>query len=329
MPEPSTQPLLPEEQRPNRRIHVVAGILSDASGRVLLAQRLSGKHSAGLWEFPGGKIEPGETAHAALRRELHEELGVDIGAIEPLIGVPWDFGQKSVFLDVYRVLDFTGAPRGCEGQALAWRRIDELNDIAMPAPDRPVVTALRLPPHYAITPEPGDDEAAFLERIDRALANGVRLLQLRAKKMPPTRLGTLALAVQARARRAGAALLINAHVDIARNLDLDGVHLPEECLRELKERPLPRDRWVAASCHDADQLARAVRIGVDFVVLGPVMPTPSHPGAAVLGWERFTELCANVPAPVYALGGLKPSDVAAALRNGARGVAGISGFFPG
>jgi 8-oxo-dGTP diphosphatase len=308
-------------------IHVVAGILSDRAGRVLLAQRPSGKHAAGLWEFPGGKIESGETVHDALRRELHEELGIEIGAIEPLIGIPWDFATKSIFLDVYRVLDFKGEPRGCEGQALAWHRVEELADITMPPPDRPVVTALRLPSHYAITPEPGDDDTAFLARTERALANGVHLLQLRAKMLPPARLRALASAVRKQTREAGAALLINSNIDLAHELDLDGVHLPALELMRLRERPLPRSRWVAASCHDARELAHAAALGIDFAVLGPVLPTRSHPDTTAMGWQNFASLCMQVPLPVYALGGLSVNDVATAREHGAQGIAGISGFF--
>jgi len=327
MPEPSPQPLSRGERGLNRT-HVVAGVLRDAQGRVLLAQRPSGKHSAGLWEFPGGKLEPGETAHAALRRELHEEIGVDIGAIEPLITVPWDFGDKSILLDVYRVLDFVGELHGREGQALVWRHIDELIAMPMPPPDRPVVTALRLPPHYAITPEPGDDDAVFLARIDRALAAGVRLLQLRAKTVPAARLRVLAQAVQQRVRGAGAAMLVNAHIDLAIELHLDGVHLPSAELMRLSERP-PVRGWVAASCHDASELAHAAAIGVDFAVVGSVQATRSHPGAEPLGWQRFAELCGGTSLPVYALGGLGPADLPAARAHGAQGIAGISGFFPG
>ena len=308
-------------------IHVVAGVLSDAEGRVLLAQRPSGKHSAGLWEFPGGKLEPGETAHAALSRELHEEIGAEIGAIEPLIAVPWDFGEKSILLDVYRVLDFAGELHGREGQALAWRHLDELNDLPMPPPDRPVVTALRLPAHYAITPEPGgDDDAAFLARVDKAFAAGVRLLQLRAKTVPMSRLRALAHAVRQRARDVGASVLINSQVDIAQELDLDGVHLPAAELMQLSDRPRVRG-WVAASCHDSRELAHAAVIGVDFAVVGSVLPTRSHPDVEPLGWPRFAELCAGTPLPVFALGGLQAADLPTARAHGAQGIAGISAFF--
>jgi 8-oxo-dGTP diphosphatase len=308
------------------RVHVVAGVLGDKRGRVLMAQRPAGKHAAGLWEFPGGKIEAGETAHAALRRELREEIGVAIGAIEPLIGVPWNFAEKAIFLDVYRVLDFSGEPRAREGQALAWYRIDELTDLAMPAPDRPAATALRLPPHYAISPEPGADDAEFLARIDRILAGGARLLQLRAKTISAERLRTLAQAVRTRTRRAGAQLLINAGAAAAKEFAADGLHLPAAELMRLDARPLPRARWLAASCHDARELAHAAAVGVDFAVLGPVLPTPSHPGTEPLGWARFAQLAADAPLPVYALGGLRISDTATARAHGAQGIAGISAF---
>ena len=308
-------------------IHVVAGILIDPQGRVLVTQRPHGKHLAGTWEFPGGKIESGEIAHMALRRELREELGVEIGAIEPLIGVPWQYPQKSIFLDAYRVLDYSGTPQGREGQALDWRSADDLCGVNMPPPDRPIVNALRLPPFYAITPEPGDDDAAFLARIDQALASGVSLLQLRAKHLSRTRLRSLARETQARAGASSARVLLNGNLDIALELGLDGVQLPAAELLQLKERPIGRERWLAVSCHDARELAHAALIGVDFVVLGPVQATRSHPDTAVLGWQRFSELCAAVPLPIYALGGLAREDLGIARSVGAQGVAGISAFF--
>jgi 8-oxo-dGTP diphosphatase len=326
-PEPLRTPDVAHLTRP---IHVVAGILTDASGRVLLAQRPPGAHLAGTWEFPGGKIERGESAEAALRRELHEELGIEIGAIEPqpLISIPWRYAEKSIVLHAFRVLDFRGEPHGREDQALRWAKPDELADIPMPPADLPIVTALRLPPHYAITPEPGDDTEAFLTSFDRLLATGVRLVQLRAKQLSADRdrLRELAVAARKRARAVDATLLINGNVSLARELVLDGVHLPAADLMRLDARPLDR-HWVAASCHNERELAHAAAIGVDFAVLGPVLPTASHPDAAVLGWDRFAELCALAPLPVYALGGLRTNDAALATRAGAQGIAGISAYW--
>jgi len=308
-------------------IHVVAGILRDAQARVLLAQRPAGKHLAGLWEFPGGKCEPGEPPEHALRRELHEEIGVEIGAVERLISVPWQYPEKSIVLDVYNVPTHVGSVHGREGQELRWAAIDELREITMPPADRPIVAALRLPRHYAISSEPGDDAAEFLRALKRVLGSGEKCLQLRSKQLAPARLRALAQAALELTKPVGADLLINGHADLARDLGI-GVHLPAAELMRLRERPLDTQSWVAASCHDERELAHAAMIGVDFTVLGPVRCTASHPNVEPLGWTRFADLCAKAPFPVYALGGLSKGDVATARAAGGQGVAGISGFWP-
>jgi 8-oxo-dGTP diphosphatase len=308
-------------------LHVVAGVLHDGEGRVLFAQRPAGAHLAGTWEFPGGKIDPGESAETALLRELREELGVEVGAVEPLISVPWHYPQKSIVLHAFRVLAFRGEPHPHEHAALRWLEPAAALELDMPPPDRPIVNALRLPANYAITPEPGDDADVFLESLRRVFASGARLVQLRAKHLPAHRLLPLASAALALAREAGATLLLNGHVALVRELGLDGVHLPASELMHLDARPLDRARWVGASCHDAAELAHAAAIDVDFAVLGPVRTTPSHPGAAGLGWARFGELVAAAPFPVFALGGLRADDLKEARAAGAQGVAGISAFW--
>ena len=308
-------------------IHVVAGVLSDAEGRVLLAQRAHGAHLAGLWEFPGGKIEPGESAEDALRRELHEELAIEIGGVEPLISIPWRYPEKSIVLHALRVREFRGVPLGQQQQQLRWELPSDMTGIPMPPPDRPIVNALRLPTHYAITPEPGSSDVEFLEGLQRVIANGARLIQLRAKTMPVPRLRALAQRARDEARKAGATLLLNGNLELAQKLDLDGVHLPAAELLSLSVRPLGPDRWVAASCHYERELAHAAAIGIDFAVLGPVLRTGSHAGAEPIGWQRFADLCASAPFPVYALGGMAKHHINDAKEAGAQGVAGISAFW--
>lgn len=312
---------------PHGMIHVVAGALIDAAGRVLLAQRPSGKHLAGYWEFPGGKVEAGESAQAALCRELREEIGVEVVASEPLIQVPCHYGTKSIFLDVYKVRAFHGKPTSGEGQALRWVPLDALDRREMPLADHPVVTALQLPPTYLITPEPDLEAGDFLRRLENALQRGVRLVQLRAKRLPPLALASLARQAQALVRAAGGRLLVNSHVELVRELGLDGVHLTSAQLERLRERPLPERYWVGASCHNATELVTAARLGVDFAVLGPVLATPSHPQQSAIGWEGLRTLIAACPTPVYALGGLGLHDLNRATYCGAQGVAGISQFW--
>ena len=308
-------------------IHVVAGVLRDPAGRVLVAQRARGKHLAGLWEFPGGKVESGESAAAALRRELREELGVAVRVVEPLIAVPWRYQDKTILLDAYSVSDYAGAPRSRENQAIAWHRVDEIPALEMPPADRPIVNALRLPDHYAITPEPDADDVAFLGNIECALINGVQLLQLRAKTVGAARLRKLALASCELARAHGARILINGDVALARDCDADGVHLNSVELMRAKQRPLPSDKWLGASCHNAAEICKANALGVDFGVLGPVAATASHDGALPTGWAFFIELCSLAAFPVFGLGGLHLGDLKLARASGAQGVAGISAFF--
>ncbi|MDR3386981.1 MAG: Nudix family hydrolase [Rudaea sp.] len=311
----------------HERVHVVAGVLTDSRGRVLLAQRPVGKHLAGLWEFPGGKCEAGEAPQDALRRELREEIGIEAGAFEALISVPWRYPEKSICLDVYRVLDYAGEPRAREAQALRWISPDELATPDMPAADRPVRAALRLPRRYVITPEPGNDSADFLRCCALTFRAGEKLVQLRSRHLGESDLRALAIRMRGLAASAHAQVLINGHVALACELDLGGVHLSAAELLRCQSRPLPADRWVGSSCHNARELAHAAAIDTDFAVLGPVLPTASHPGVEPLGWTRFAELVAAAPLPVYALGGLAPSDLPRAIAAGAQGIAGISAFW--
>lgn len=312
---------------PPPAIQVVAGVLTDARGRVLLARRSAGRDLAGAWEFPGGKREAGETPLAALERELQEELGVRVLAAEPLLAVPQAYADKRIVLDVWRVTRYAGTPHGRERQALAWSPAERLHTYPMPPADRPVVAALLAPEHYLVTPEPGGDTAAFLRGIEAAIAAGVRRLQLRAPSLGADALRPLARAVLERCRPYAVELLLNGEPELARELGC-GVHLRASQLRSSTRRPLPASLAVAASCHDAEELAMAQALGADFAVLGPVLRTATHPDVAPLGWPRFATLRESVSLPVYAIGGLRPAQVAIARRHGGQGIAAIRGLWP-
>lgn len=124
-------------------IEVAAGILVDSQERVLLIQRLPGKHLAGLWEFPGGKLELGETAEQALVRELDEELGVEVLTTAPLISVPWHYPEKSVLLHAWRITAWRGEATAREGNPMRWVAVGDLDVAAMPPADVAIVAALR------------------------------------------------------------------------------------------------------------------------------------------------------------------------------------------
>ena len=123
-------------------MHVMAGLLLDSRGCVLLAQRLPGKHLAGFWEFPGGKLEPGETPRAALARELHEELGIRLQHAQPLIRVPWRYDDRDLLLDAWCVDRWDGVPQSLEGQALQWQVPSSIDATLLTPADGPILQAL-------------------------------------------------------------------------------------------------------------------------------------------------------------------------------------------
>ncbi|WMJ67842.1 Nudix family hydrolase [Stenotrophomonas sp. 24(2023)] len=313
---------------PKRSIHVVAGVITDARGRILLNRRTENRDMAGLWEFPGGKREAGESSEQALVRELREELGIDADVGDWLMDVPQVYPDKHLTLEVRHIRSWKGSPRGREGQAITWVAPDKLVRYSMPPADLPVVAALRQPDRYLITPAPAEDDAGqqrWQAQLRTAVAAGHARIQLR---LPAGHPQWAALAEQTvRQHRSGVQWLLNRDIALAQALGV-GVHLGSEQLLSLSERPLPPGQLVAASCHDLSQLQAAQRLGCDFAVLGPVQATASHPGAAPLGWEAFADLRAQVSLPIYALGGMAPQHIPQARRHGGQGIAAISGLWP-
>lgn len=393
-----------------RSIEVVAGVIRDARGRILLARRTEGRDLAGLWEFPGGKREPGESPEGALVRELREELGIEAEVGDHLITVPQQYPDKHLTLDVREVRAFSGAARGREGQALVWVPPHKLAAYQMPPADVPVVAALGQPDRYLVTPDPtallatakapalaappaapprarggraGDastqasrlpgpvdnalglgrfaaasvrtavdrvvgtleplveplgqrlrrdasawtpTEQRWLQALDRALAKGIRRVQLRAHGHDPARWPALAAAAVARCRAAKAEVLVNGDVALATQLGV-GLHLRAAQLGEIMRRPLPEGVPVAASCHTVEDLRSAQDMGCDFVVVGALKPTPSHPGEPGIGWDAFARLRESVSLPIYAIGGLGAADLPEARRHGAQGIAAIRAWW--
>ena len=315
--------------RESEPIRVAVGVLRRSDGKVFAAERLPGSHLAGQWEFPGGKLEPGESARAALGRELREEVGVEVVDARPLIWFPCEYPDRRVRLEVFEVSAWRGRPHGREGQAIDWVEPGDLKHLDLVAGAVPIVAAIELPSLYLITPEPkeADFEATLRARIEA----GVRLVQLRAKTMPAEALVPLARRAAALAERGGARVFLNADPGTARAAGVHGAHLSGRALARLAERPSERPKWpgfgLAASCHDEGELALARSLGVDFAVLSPVRPTPGHPDARPIGWEGFARLVEPVDFPVFALGGLGPGDRAAAWAAGAQGIAAIRGLW--
>lgn len=307
---------------------VVAAVIRDREGRVLLSQRPPGKHLAGTWEFPGGKLEAGETPAAGLVRELAEELGIRVRRSSPLLSLTHTYPEKTVRLLLRLVEAWDGEPGGREGQPLSWFEIPETFNLAMPAADRPMLKALALDPCYAISADPElfSSQAAFLADWEARLAAGWKWLELRAPSLDPDRLQVLARECGRLARRYPARWLIRGAPELALDSGADGVHLGPEDLARCQTRPLPEQALVCASCRDPSDLARAGRLGLDFVIVSPVLVSEPDAGTDALGWSELARLCALSPLPVLAHGGLNPGHLELAREHGAFGVAGIDGF---
>jgi 8-oxo-dGTP diphosphatase len=313
-------------------VHVVAGVMTDVRGRILLARRTEGRDLAGLWEFPGGKVDPGETPEQALVRELREELGIDAEVGDAVIRVPQRYPHKRLCLDVRRIARWRGNMKGLDGQALAWVPPHKLASYAMPDADRPVVGALLEADRYLITPEPEDDKA-WLSVLRASLEAGIRRVQLRAPALQSNadeapRWRVLVERAVALCREFDAEVLINRDLELARVIGI-GLHVSAMQLMSLQERPLPPSCTFFASCHNVDELLRAQALGCDAVVLGPVMATSSHPDVQGIGWSAFAAMRERVALPIYALGGLNLAHMSEARLHGAQGIAAIRGLWGG
>jgi 8-oxo-dGTP diphosphatase len=303
-------------------VEVAVAVFLRPDGTTLLARRPQGKVYAGYWEFPGGKVEPQEPVAQALRREIREELGVGIETAFPWITRIFTYPHATVRLHFHRVLAWRGEPAALEHDALSWQRPDAVSIAPLLPANGPVLRGLTLPPEYAITGSVTDAEA-FFGRLEQRLRAGLKMIQIREKAMPPRQLRDFAERVVAIARPCGARVLLNADVELARAVGADGVHVTSAQLRTLTARP--EAAWCGASCHSAEELRLAENIGADFAVLGPVRPTPTHPGAVAMGWTGFRTAVGGAALPVYALGGLGRRDLADALSSGAHGVAMVRG----
>ena len=300
-------------------VRVAAAVIVRPDGSVLLAQRPPGKPYAGYWEFPGGKLEPGESAPQALARELAEELGLTVTRAAPWLTQEFVYPHAHVELNFFRVFGWTGDPVGHDGQAFAWQMPGSF-DVAplLPANSR-VLAALQLPPIYGVTCASDIGEDAFLARAEIALAGGLRLIQLREKDWPMARRDAFGSRLLSLASRFGARVLLNGSTDDARRGGYAGVHWTAATLAKATTRP--RDLLVGVSCHSRDELARSAEMNVDFAVLGPIRDTLTHTDVSPLGWDAFATRAVGTRVPIYAIGGLAPADLSVAIDHGAHGVA--------
>lgn len=303
----------------NNLTYVSVAVLQRSDGSFLMAQRPQGKPYEGYWEFPGGKVEAGESPYHALVRELHEELGIEVKTAYPWLTRVFTYPHATVRLNFFRVTSWQGEPHGREGQLLSWQHLPDLSVAPILPANTPIMRALQLPQLYAISNATELGTEVFLQRLQLALNNGLRLLQIREKGWERPALRELSLRAIELAHGSGARVLINEDIELAQEVGADGVQLTGAQLAACDARP--DVDLCAASCHSAEELQRAAELGLDFALLSPVLPTKSHPGAANLGWDNFAMMASSCSIPVYALGGLQMQDMEMAWQKGAHGIA--------
>ena len=306
-----------------KKIDVAAAVIRRADGSFLLGQRAPGTFYPGYWEFPGGKVEKGESPRDALVRELQEELGVTVQKAYPWIVREHEYEHAHVKLHFFEVEAWSGEPNDHVHSQLVWQKADNPTVSPMLPANGPVLKALKLPHVMGVTnvTEMGMD--AQLVALDKALAGGLRLVQIREGWLEAGERLDCAREVVKRCHAAGAVALVNGDASLASQVGANGLHLPAARLFMLDQRP--NFAWVGASCHSRAELERAAFLNLDYALLGPVAETASHPGAPALGWEHFAELASGLSIPVFAIGGLSPDDLVRAREAGAHGLAAIWG----
>lgn len=298
-------------------VDVAAGVLIRADGKVLLAQRPERKVYAGFWEFPGGKVEAGESARIALDRELDEELAIKVERAYPWLTQTFTYPHATVRIHFFRVTAWQGDLVAREHQAFDWQAPDHMTLAPMLPANTPILRALVLPHEYATSNVAKLGEAPFLHALEARLRDGLKVVELNERGLSRGALRALGMRMLALCRAHRARLLVNADLQVAQEIGADGVHLSTSQLATIDERP--PFAWVAASCGEALALAKAASLALDFVVVGPV--ARGNGSTAPLGWPAFAALIDRYPLPVFAAGGLTRADLDAAWRAGAHGVA--------
>jgi 8-oxo-dGTP diphosphatase len=303
--------------------HIAVAVISNNRGDVLISQRHSSAIHGGFWEFPGGKVEPGELVEQALQRELTEELGIEVRRMRQLIRLPYSYPEHNVFLDVWCVDEFEGEPSGLEGQPIRWVAREQLSKYKFPEANSRIIGAINLADYLLITPDPGEEAQwpVFLSHLKQRLYGSAATLMviLRAKSLNSRQYQELAQQVASICSEQQVVLQLTEVSD----LPSVGLHLTSAQLRAAPTNLCEAVGSLSASCHDLAELKLAERLGVDFALLSPVLATMTHPDATPLGWQQFQKCVDQVAIPVYALGGMTPADLGMAHQHGAQGVAAI------
>ena len=323
----STSKLILNTEHNITNIQVAVGILKDSDAKYLLGKRLNSQSWPGWWEFPGGKLEKNEKPAEALKREIFEELGIVVKKYKQWTTRRVIENNKITTLFFFLVLSWSGKIGGKEGQELKWVNLKSFNSKKILPPNQIIHKALKndLGDIYAITNLQEMQSENFFQILKNKIDQDLKFLQIREKALSERDLITFIKQIKRLLKRTNVKIIINGSIDLAYKYELDGVHLNSIQLYELEN--FPNDLLVGVSCHSKKDLEVAEEKNADYVVLGPVKKTLSHPNGDFIGWNKFKNLAEKSNLPVYAIGGMKKNDIALSFENGAIGIASQRDFW--
>ena len=298
-------------------VDVAVGILRN-DNKVLLAQRPQPKPYHGWWEFPGGKVKNNESPEQALKRELKEELGINIDGCSRWIIRHHSYEHASVRLHFFLVSQWSGHVIPQENQNIKWSdpRKPEVTPIL--EANSIIFKALSLPPIYAIT-NFSELRDKFFSVLKKKIENGLKLIQIREKSLEINDLIDFCKEIQRLTKNYDVSILLNSNIDLAKDLSLDGVHLNSSQIYQ--NLSIPKHWIIGASCHTVEDLKMAEEKKYSFALLSPVNKTQSHPELKPMGWEKFKQIINEFQIPIYALGGMTEHDKINAYVSGSIGIA--------
>ena len=302
-------------------------VVMNEQGEILLSQRKKGLHLEGLWEFPGGKVNSGESFKQALRRELREELNVSLNRCRRLIDFSYCYPDRELHFQVFIVLIDESITRHAEQQNIRWIKKSQLDTLALPEANDVICNALLMPDLIMIADQKvlGDD---IITLVEKQLKSDVRIVQYRADANSTSeKIVTVGRQLKSLCDQYSATLVLNSNWQLWEQIQPHGVHIKSCDLQSLKDiqGELPF-KVISAACHSEQDADLINQLAIDSVIIGSVLPTLTHPQQASLGWIEFSRLCQKINKPVFAIGGCKPTDRDTSQVYGGHGIATIRGF---
>jgi 8-oxo-dGTP diphosphatase len=289
--------------------HAAVGIIQQTDEMVLLAQRPTGKPWAGYWEFPGGKVEVGETPQAALSRELQEELGIEVLEAYPWVTRSFDYpanynavGEltsvgKTVKLYFFVVTKWLGEPQGLENQQFCWQSSDDMTVSPMLPANMPIFAALKLSRTCLILDYDLLGDAQFFEQLNKVLAAGVKMILLRAQRLTVEDLNVLTKKVIRVTQADQAKLFLDTNMVMTDLIKVDGLHFSTVDLMKMTDRP--KDLLCGATCDGLYSLQHAAMLALDYVLLPINQLIANEVQQTGFDWAMFDQHISDYPLPVY------------------------------